>query len=81
MTSTLGLRPFEIFSFFQCEDRLYESKSDVYRCQLLTYKDGARAESVERIINAGLYLHNLKCSGIIKQRWLFLCYVTLSNII
>ena len=32
--------------FFQCGDRLYASESDVYRRQILTYKDGPRAERV-----------------------------------
>ena len=31
---------------FQREDRLYTSQSDVYRRQILTYKDGLRAERV-----------------------------------
>ena len=30
--------------FFQFEDRLYTSESDVYRRQNLKYKDGPRAE-------------------------------------
>ena len=29
---------------FQCGDRLYTSESDVYRRQILTYKDGTRTE-------------------------------------
>ena len=32
--------------FFQCGDRLYASESDVYRRQILTSKDGPRAERV-----------------------------------
>ena len=32
------------FLFIQCGDRLYTSESDVYRRQILTYKDGPRAE-------------------------------------
>ena len=43
----MGLRPLEIFNFFQCEDRLYTSESDVYRRQILTYKDGPRTERVD----------------------------------
>ena len=43
----MGLRPLEIFSFFQCGDRLYTSEFDVYRRQILTYKDGPSAERVE----------------------------------
>ena len=35
----MGLRPLEIFYFFQCGDRLYTSESDVHRRQILTYKD------------------------------------------
>ena len=40
----MGLRPLEIFQFFQCVYRLYTSDSDVYGRQSLTYKDGLRAE-------------------------------------
>ena len=32
--------------FFQCGDRLYSSESDVYRRQILTYKEGPRTERV-----------------------------------
>ena len=41
----MGLRP--LFYFFQCGDRLYTSESDVYRRQILSYKDGPRAERVK----------------------------------
>ena len=34
-------------NFFQCGDRLYASESDVYRRQVLTYKDGPRAVRVK----------------------------------
>ena len=43
----MDLRPLEIFHFFQCGDRLYTSESDVYRRQILTYKDGPRNEGVD----------------------------------
>ena len=57
----MGLRPFKIFYFsagtvfirqnltsnFQCGDRFYTSESDVYRRQILTYKDGPRTEGVK----------------------------------
>ena len=43
----MGLRPLEIFYYFQCRDRLYTSESDVYRRQILTYKDGPRTERVK----------------------------------
>ena len=33
--------------FFQCWDRLYMIESDVYRRQILTYKDGPRAKRVD----------------------------------
>ena len=36
-----------MFYFFQSGDRLYTSESDVYRRQILTYKDGPRAERVK----------------------------------
>ena len=45
-TYVMGLRPLEIFSLFQCGERLYTSESVVYRQQILTYKDGPRAERV-----------------------------------
>ena len=47
----MGLRPLEICSFFQCGDRLYTAESAVYRRQILTYKDGSRAERVSRLTN------------------------------
>ena len=43
----MGLRPLIIFHFFQCEDRLYTSESDVCRRQILTYKVCTRAEKVK----------------------------------
>ena len=39
----MDLQQLEIF---QRRDRLYASEADVYRRQLLTYKDGPRPESV-----------------------------------
>ena len=57
----MGLRPYNDFNSFSAGtvfirqnltstdgDRLYTSKSDVYRRQILTYKDGPRAERVKR---------------------------------
>ena len=35
-----------IFQFFQSGDRLYTSESDVYRRQILAYRDGLRVESI-----------------------------------
>ena len=32
---------------FQCADRLYTSESDVYRRQILTYKDDPRTERMK----------------------------------
>ena len=40
----MGPRPLEIFAFFHYGDSLYTSESDVYRRQILTYKDGPRTE-------------------------------------
>ena len=40
----MGLRPLEIFQFFQRGDRLYTSG------EILTYKDGLRAERVNGFI-------------------------------
>ena len=45
----MGLWPLELFKFFQRGQRLYTSESDVYRRHILTYKDGPRAESVNRL--------------------------------
>ena len=42
----MRLWPLEIFEFVQRGDRLYTSESDVYGRQILTYKDGSRAERV-----------------------------------
>ena len=36
-----------MFKFFQCWDPVYTSEFDVYRRQILTYKDGPRAERVK----------------------------------
>ena len=44
----MGLRPLEICCFFSAGTVLiYTSESDVYRRQILTYKDGPRAERVK----------------------------------
>ena len=40
----MGLRSLEMLLFFQCGDRFYTSESDVYRRQILTYKDGPCTE-------------------------------------
>ena len=42
----MGVRPLEIFKFFQRGDRLHTSESDVYRRQILTYKDDPCTERV-----------------------------------
>ena len=39
-------RPLVIFKFYQRGDCLNTSESDVYRRQILTYKDGPRTERV-----------------------------------
>ena len=43
-TYVMGLRLLAIVLPLQCGDRLYTSESDVCRRQILTYKDGSRAE-------------------------------------
>ena len=48
----MGPRPLEIFLLLQCGDRLYKSESDVYRRQILTYKDGPRTEIIKIFILA-----------------------------
>ena len=40
----MGIRPVEIYKFFQCGLRLYTSESDIYRCQILAYKDGPKGQ-------------------------------------
>ena len=45
-TYVMGLRPLEMFEFFQCGDRLYSPESDVYRRQIVTYKNGRSAKRV-----------------------------------
>ena len=50
----MGVRPSEIFYFFQCWDRLYTSESVVYRLQILMYKDGPSDERVNKISCADL---------------------------
>ena len=42
----MGLRPLEIFLFFECGDRPYTSESDAYRRQILSDKDVPRAKRV-----------------------------------
>ena len=42
----MGVRDYKDFVFFQRGDRLQPSESDVYRRQILTYKDGPLAERV-----------------------------------
>ena len=37
------------FLLFHCGDRLYTSESDVYRRQILTYKDGPCADMVKHM--------------------------------
>ena len=46
-TYVIGLRPLEMFLFFQCRDPVYTSEYAVYRRQILTYKDGLRTERVK----------------------------------
>ena len=45
----MGVRPLEIFQFFECWERVYASESDVHIRQILTSKDGPRAERVKRV--------------------------------
>ena len=46
-TYVMGLRPLIFLKLFQCGDCLYTSESDVYRRQIMTYKDGPRTERVK----------------------------------
>ena len=56
----MGLRPVDIFKFFQCRDRLYTSESAVHRRQILTYKDGPHTERVKYtiLLTAPIYASN-----------------------
>ena len=47
----MGLRQLKIFQFFQCGDHLYTSESDVYRRQILKYKDNPRTERFKMVRN------------------------------
>ena len=40
----MGLRQLKIVLIFHCGDHLYTSESEVYRRQILRYKDDPRAE-------------------------------------
>ena len=42
----MGLHVVEIFYFLHCGDRLYTSECDICGRQILTYKNGPRAETV-----------------------------------
>ena len=56
----MGLRPLEIFYFFQCGDRIYTSESDVYRHQILTSKYGPRTERVNALPNLAVVVIQLQ---------------------
>ena len=58
-TYVMGRRPLEIFVFFPHRDRIYTSESDVYRRQILTYKDGPRTERVNPCPTRPVYVRNL----------------------
>ena len=55
----MGLRSLEIFSFFQHGNRRYTSESAVYRGQILTYKDGPRADRVIEPLAKHLFRWNV----------------------
>ena len=60
-TYVMGLRPLEIFLiyyFFRSGDRLYTSESDVWKCQILKYKNSPRAERVSIVSFIQLHLIN-----------------------
>ena len=54
----MGLRPLEIFYLFQNFFSLYMSESDVYRRQILTYKDVLCAEGVDSSIQS-IYFNSI----------------------
>ena len=60
-TYVMGLRPLAVFSFFQSGDRLYMSESDVYRRQILTYRDDPRSERLKILIPNEIYRPNTLC--------------------
>ena len=47
----MSVQPLEILKFFQGGGRLYTSESDVYRRQILTYKDDPRAERLVHVLS------------------------------
>ena len=49
---------------FQCEDPFYTSESDVYRRQILTYKDGPRNEIFKREGDVALWIERLTASPV-----------------
>ena len=56
---------------FRCGYSLYTSESDVCRRQILTYKDGPRAERVNEMFEVDMYMLNQQ-DLIIRGRKLFL---------
>ena len=48
-------------------DRLYTSESDVYGRQILTYKDGPRAERVKIALKRGLYICGPSSTRVINE--------------
>ena len=49
----MGLRPVEIFYFFQRADRFHTSESDVCTRQILTYKDGPALKGLNVLRSIG----------------------------
>ena len=51
---------------------LYTSESDVYRRQILTYKDDPRAERINNTkLKCEIYNSNIKCIYVNQLRWGF----------
>ena len=75
----MGLRPIEIFLIFQRWDHLYTSESDVYRRQILTYKEGPGAERVKLGIIQHRDIYTWLNSGIRLYCRVFTCDVCCSR--
>ena len=61
---------------FQRVDRLYTSESDVYRRQILTYKDGPRTKRIEKNLIA-VYTYNIGLQ--MKRKELCKTFLMISN--
>ena len=58
----MGLRPLLLFQFLLCGHQLYTLEFDVFRRQIVTYIDGTRTESVNKLsIQMAYHSFNMMC--------------------